>query len=175
VDLVVREMSAAANLDDARARAGKVLTEFEAVVRERVESGAGAAAKENGVLKEHMQALMKDNHILKRAVQIQNARQLESEEKMKEVHQLKQMLHQYQEQLRTLEVRPGPLDHLMLFNLSIRKHFLCNNERVHLNVTWAHLRGLIVNCGSLCRSTCWMCMLKVLRGWQLTIFLFAGQ
>jgi hypothetical protein len=97
-------MSAAANLDDARARAGKVLTEFEAVVRERVESGAGAAAKENGVLKEHMQALMKDNHILKRAVQIQNARQLESEEKMKEVHQLKQMLQQYQEQLRTLEV-----------------------------------------------------------------------
>lgn len=108
VELVVHEMAAAASMDDARARGARVLGEFEAEVRQRVESGAAAACRENAALKEHVAALSKDNHILKRAVQIQNARQQEAEEKMKELAATRQMVQQYQEQLRTLEVSEQP-------------------------------------------------------------------
>ncbi|GAQ82622.1 hypothetical protein KFL_001180010 [Klebsormidium nitens] len=104
VELVVAEMAAAASMDDARARGAKVLGEFEALVRQRAESGAEAACRENAALKEHVAALSKDNHILKRAVQMLNARQQEAEERGKELAAARQALQQYQEQLRTLEV-----------------------------------------------------------------------
>lgn len=107
VERVVAEMAAAASLDDARARGAKVLGEFEALVRQRVESGTEAACRENAALKEHVAALSKDNHILKRAVQMLNARQQEAEERGKELAAARQALQQYQEQLRTLEVRPS--------------------------------------------------------------------
>lgn len=55
-------------------------------------------------LKEHLQNLVNDNQILKRAVAIQHERNLEQEEKTKEVHQLKHVLCQYQEQIQSLEV-----------------------------------------------------------------------
>eukprot|EP00243_Klebsormidium_subtile_P002225 TRINITY_DN14304_c0_g1_i1.p1 TRINITY_DN14304_c0_g1~~TRINITY_DN14304_c0_g1_i1.p1 ORF type:complete len:293 (+),score=67.90 TRINITY_DN14304_c0_g1_i1:246-1124(+) len=104
VERVVAEMAAAASLDDARARGAKVLADFEALVRQRAESGAEAACRENAALKEHVAALSKDNHILKRAVQMLNARQQEAEERGKELAAARQALQQYQEQLRTLEV-----------------------------------------------------------------------
>lgn len=49
--------------------------------------------------------IFRDNTILKRAVAIQHERQKEFNDKNQEVHQLKQLLVQYQEQLRTLEVK----------------------------------------------------------------------
>ncbi|KAF6140778.1 hypothetical protein GIB67_020514, partial [Kingdonia uniflora] len=55
-------------------------------------------------LREHLQSLVRDNQILKRAVAIQHERNLEQEEKAKEVEQLKHVIIQYQEQVRTLEV-----------------------------------------------------------------------
>lgn len=55
-------------------------------------------------LKHHIQSLLNDNQILKRAVAIQHERSLEQEEKAKEVEQLKQVLSQYQEQIQSLEV-----------------------------------------------------------------------
>lgn len=55
-------------------------------------------------LKEHQQNLSRDNQILKRAVAIQHERNLEQEEKTREVQQLKHVISQYQEQVRTLEV-----------------------------------------------------------------------
>lgn len=49
--------------------------------------------------------LLRENTILKRAVAIQHERQKEYDERNQEVQQLKQLIAQYQEQMRTLEVR----------------------------------------------------------------------
>lgn len=56
------------------------------------------------MLKEQMELLLRENVILKRAVAIQHERQKENDERNQEVQQLKQLLMQYQEKLRTLEV-----------------------------------------------------------------------
>lgn len=56
------------------------------------------------MLKEQIVVLLRDNTILKRAVSIQHERQKECDERNSEVQQLKQLLGQYQEKLRTLEV-----------------------------------------------------------------------
>lgn len=56
------------------------------------------------MLKEQIEVLLRDNVILKRAVAIQHERQKENDERNQEVQQLKQLVVQYQEQLRTLEV-----------------------------------------------------------------------
>ena len=56
------------------------------------------------MLKEHIEVLLRDNAILKRAVAIQYDRQKENDEKSQEVQHVKQLLAQYQEQIRTLEV-----------------------------------------------------------------------
>lgn len=56
-------------------------------------------------LKEQLEVLLRENSILKRAVTIQHERQKEYDERTQEVQQLKQLVSQYQEQLRHLEVR----------------------------------------------------------------------
>jgi len=105
VDLFVREMSNASDMDDARARASRAL---EALTKSIVE-GAGAGAvqslhQENMVLKEQMTAILSQNALLKRAVAIQHERQKEYDERSQEAQGLKQLVLQYQEQLRTLEI-----------------------------------------------------------------------
>ena len=57
------------------------------------------------MMKEQLQALVQENSLLKRAVAIQHERQKEYEDRGQELNNLKQMVSQYQEQLRTLEVR----------------------------------------------------------------------
>lgn len=66
------------------------------------------------MLKEQIEVLLRENTILKRAVAIQHERQKEYDERNQEVQHLKQLVSQYQEQLRTLEVKsktipPSPL------------------------------------------------------------------
>lgn len=56
------------------------------------------------MLREQVEVLGKDNAILKRAVAIQHERQKELDEKTQELQHLRQLVSQYQEQLRTLEV-----------------------------------------------------------------------
>ncbi|KAK6941689.1 Ubiquitin system component CUE [Dillenia turbinata] len=63
-----------------------------------------SASTENTMLKEHVEALIQENSILKRAVSIQHERQREYDDKNRELQHLKQLVSQYQEQLRTLEV-----------------------------------------------------------------------
>lgn len=105
VELFVTEMTSATSIDDARLRAMRVLETLEKSISERV---AGEAAdtlhKENLVFKEQIEVLLRDNAILKRAVAIQHERQKEYDERSQEVQQLKQLLSQYQQQIRTLEV-----------------------------------------------------------------------
>ncbi|XP_042063158.1 uncharacterized protein LOC121807042 isoform X2 [Salvia splendens] len=103
VNLFVREMMSATSIDDARLRAASILESLEKSIssRARVEA-AQSSHKENLMLKEHIKVLLQDNVILKRAVAIQYERQKENDEKSQEVQHAKQLLAQYQEQLRTL-------------------------------------------------------------------------
>ncbi|KAK3439413.1 hypothetical protein EUGRSUZ_C04262 [Eucalyptus grandis] len=59
---------------------------------------------ENMLLKQQLEALIQENTVLKRAVAIQHERQKEHELRSQELQHLKQLVSQYQEQLRTLEV-----------------------------------------------------------------------
>lgn len=104
VDLFVREMVSASNIDDARIRASRALELLEKSICERVTSEAHGLQQENMMMKEQLQALIQENSLLKRAVAIQHERQKEFEDRGQELHNLKQMVSQYQEQLRTLEV-----------------------------------------------------------------------
>lgn len=105
VELFVMEMMNATSVDDARSRAMRMLESLEKSLSEH--SGGEAAQnlhKENIVLKEQIEVLLRENSILKRAVAIQHERQKDYDESMQEVRHLKQLLSLYQEQLRTLEV-----------------------------------------------------------------------
>ncbi|XP_010928333.1 uncharacterized protein [Elaeis guineensis] len=105
VELFVREMMNAADMDDARTRASRVLE----VLEKSIVTCANAEAmqnfhKENVMLKEQVEVLLRENAVLKRAVAIQHERQKEYDERSQELQRLKQLVSQYQEQLRTLEV-----------------------------------------------------------------------
>ncbi|XP_059635145.1 uncharacterized protein LOC132277320 isoform X2 [Cornus florida] len=105
VELLVREMMSASNVDDARGRASRVLEVLEKSIRARATSEAVQSfQQENIMLKEQLEAMIHENTILKRAVSIQHERQKEFDDKNQELHHLKQLVSQYQEQLRTLEV-----------------------------------------------------------------------
>lgn len=105
VDMFVREMMSAANVDDARSRATKLLESLERAICARFNGEeAQNVQKENMMLKEQVEGLIRENGILKRAVAIQHERQKQFEDKTQEVLQLKHLLSQYHEQLRILEV-----------------------------------------------------------------------
>mmetsp|Transcript_26062 Transcript_26062/g.56904 ORF Transcript_26062/g.56904 Transcript_26062/m.56904 type:complete len:269 (+) Transcript_26062:184-990(+) len=97
VEFLVQEMAAAKDLQDARSRAGSVLQRFEKFMSTKAE-------EKNSIVLSKLAELQKENHILKRAVQIQNTKLQEKPQQEQEIQQLKHMLAQYQEQLRTLEV-----------------------------------------------------------------------
>jgi len=105
VELFVREMMSASNVDDARTRASRVLEVLERSICARASAEATQSFhQENMMLKEQVEALIQENTILKRAVSIQHERQKEYEERNQELQHLKQLVSQYQDQLRTLEV-----------------------------------------------------------------------
>ncbi|KAK8630079.1 hypothetical protein V6N13_078890 [Hibiscus sabdariffa] len=105
VDLFVKEMMSATSMDDAKARASRLLAVLENSISKRAaEETAQSFQKENIMLKEQIGALIQENTVLKRAVAIQHERQKEYQDKNQELQHLKQLVSQYQEQLRTLEV-----------------------------------------------------------------------
>ncbi|KAJ3693285.1 hypothetical protein LUZ60_008765 [Juncus effusus] len=105
VELFVREMMNASDVNDARVRASRALEVLEKSIVSRAGSEAAQnLQKENLMLKGHMEGLLKENSILKRAVAIQHERQKEQEDKNQELNQMKQLVSQYQEQVRNLEV-----------------------------------------------------------------------
>ncbi|KAJ3698216.1 hypothetical protein LUZ61_001921 [Rhynchospora tenuis] len=105
VELFVQEMMNASDMDDARSRASRALEALEKSIISSVNvEGMQNVQKENLLLKEQMEAVLRENSILKRAVAIQHDRQKEQEEQNQEVQHLRQMVSQYQEQVRTLEV-----------------------------------------------------------------------
>lgn len=101
IDIFVQEMMNASDWDDVRSRAMKILESFEQMI---VAYSTSSKEQEIRSLKEQLQCLLRDNQILKRAVSIQHAHNSAFEEKFKEVQQLKNIISQYQEQVRTLEL-----------------------------------------------------------------------
>ncbi|KAK8928767.1 hypothetical protein KSP39_PZI017805 [Platanthera zijinensis] len=101
VDILVQEMMNASDWSNVRSRAILILESFEQMV---VANSTASKEQEIASLKEQLQCLLRDNQILKRAVTIQHERNLEFEEKAKEVEQLKNIINQYQQQVRTLEL-----------------------------------------------------------------------
>ncbi|KAH6819156.1 Ubiquitin system component Cue protein [Perilla frutescens var. frutescens] len=105
VELLVREVLTAVNVEEAKARLSRALEALEkSICANATAEAAKSFQKENIVMKQQLEALLQENAILKRAVSIQHERQKEFEEMGQELHQLKQLVSQYQEQLRTLEV-----------------------------------------------------------------------
>ncbi|XP_052727571.1 uncharacterized protein LOC108342670 isoform X2 [Vigna angularis] len=105
VELFVKEMMNASNMNDAKARASKMLEALEKSIcmRTSVETERNFQ-QENTALKEQVEALVQENVILKRAICIQHERQKEYEDRDVELQQLEQLVSQYQEQVRALEV-----------------------------------------------------------------------
>lgn len=101
VDAFVKEMVNAIDRDDAKGRTARFLEAFE---RNIVAYSRASEELEHASLKENLQTLLRDNQILKRAVSIQHDRNLELEEKAREVQQLKHVISQYQDQVRSLEL-----------------------------------------------------------------------
>lgn len=101
VNLFVHEMMNARDVDDARGLAARILEAFEQSI---TAPWTASAEMEHASLNEHLQSLLNDNQILKRAIAIQHDRNLEQEESAKAVEQLKHVLSQYQEKVRSLEL-----------------------------------------------------------------------
>ncbi|KHG01235.1 putative transaldolase [Gossypium arboreum] len=99
VDLFVREMMSATSVDDAKSHVSKLLAVLENSISKCV-----AEETENLMLKGQIEAMIQENIVLKRAVAIQHERQKEYQDKNQELEHLKQLVSQYQEQMRTLEV-----------------------------------------------------------------------
>ena len=78
------------------------------------------------MLKEQLTVVLRENAVLKRAVAIQHERQKEFDDRSQEVQSLKQLVLQYQEQVRTLEVIIPSLSSTMLLscNLPTEETFL---------------------------------------------------
>ncbi|KAJ0979462.1 hypothetical protein J5N97_014936 [Dioscorea zingiberensis] len=98
VEFFVQEMMNASNWDDVCGRVLRILEAFE-------RSAVHKEQQEIASLKDQLLCLSRDNQILKKAVAIQQERNLENDEKLKEVQQLKHIVSQYQERARTLELQ----------------------------------------------------------------------
>ena len=98
---LVQEMQSAADVDDAHARATRVMQAFEAAVRGAVaaEGEEGAGGTEGARRRTQLARLAEENLILKRAVAIQNARQQENGELQRQLLELQRACAGSQEQL----------------------------------------------------------------------------
>lgn len=99
-ELIVKEMSSASDLVDAKKRAFKMLELFQ-------KSTVGSDSKsiqEHKVVKQMLGSLLHQNGVLKRAFLIQHNRLKEYEEMVQERSQYKQIIEKYQEQIKALEV-----------------------------------------------------------------------
>lgn len=118
VEHLVKEMMSASDLNDARVRGKNALEAVEKVFASRSSMAIEGMQKENVDLKEKLQVSLRESHILKRAVAIQHERQLKHEGLSQELQQAKQVIAQYQEQVRMLELN----------NYSLRMHLRMAQE-----------------------------------------------
>ena len=99
VAALVQEMQSSTDVDDAHARATRVMQAFEAAVRGAV--AAGDQEDREGT--KRVARLAEENLILKRAVAIQNARQQDHGELQRQLLELQRACAGYQEQLQAAQ------------------------------------------------------------------------
>ncbi|KAJ0256723.1 Ubiquitin system component Cue [Hirschfeldia incana] len=105
VSLLVREVTQSTGTDDAKVRAERVLQALEKTLSARAHEEAGKKFQEESVaVQQQVEALIKDNTVLKRAVAIQHERQKALEDANQQLEFCKQLIPQYQEKVRNLEV-----------------------------------------------------------------------
>ncbi|OIW11992.1 hypothetical protein TanjilG_02199 [Lupinus angustifolius] len=106
VEFFVTEMSVATNVDDARGRAARILELLEKSISARASADAADALKEeNLMLKQQMEVLLKEKNSFKNAFRIQHERVSDYEDKNQELQRLKQSVSEYQEHIRSLEMK----------------------------------------------------------------------
>ncbi|CAF1915413.1 unnamed protein product [Brassica napus] len=99
------EVTQSTGIDDAKVRASKVLEALEQALSSRAREEAGKIFQEEKVaVQQQVEDLMKDNTVLKRAVAIQHERQKAFEDANQQLELLKQVIPQYQEKIRNLEM-----------------------------------------------------------------------
>ncbi|KAE9584548.1 hypothetical protein Lal_00021712 [Lupinus albus] len=106
VEFFVTEMSVATNVDDARGRAARMLEILEKSISAR--AGADAAEilqKENLLLKQQVEVLIKEKNSFKNAFRIQHERLSDYEDKNQELQRLKQLVSEHEEHIRNLEMK----------------------------------------------------------------------
>lgn len=104
VEHLVKEMLSGRDFNSVHVRGKQVLEAVEKAVASRSSHAMEALQKENADLKDKMQVMLREGHILKRAVAIQHERQQEHEGCARELQQAKHVIGQYQEQVRSLEL-----------------------------------------------------------------------
>ncbi|KAK2079240.1 hypothetical protein QBZ16_002931 [Prototheca wickerhamii] len=103
VEAMVREMSSARDLEDARARAARLLEAFERGVLSH--SASQETASSPTKLRHQASELARENALLKRAVAIQNARLHEAGAREREVAELRAALSEKERQVQGLQVQ----------------------------------------------------------------------
>ncbi|ONK67618.1 uncharacterized protein A4U43_C05F1950 [Asparagus officinalis] len=105
VELIVIEMSNASNMDDARARASRVLEGLEKSIVARASAEAAQSYhKEHAIMKEQVEKLLQENDIWKRGFKTLHGQKEEFDRCSIELQQLKEMMSQRDEQLRKLQI-----------------------------------------------------------------------
>ncbi|CAN6845900.1 unnamed protein product [Brassica oleracea] len=105
VALLIREVTQSTGIDDAKVRAAKVLEALEQALSSRAREEAWKIFQaEKVAVQQQVEDLMKDNTVLKRAVAIQHERQKAFEDANQQLELLKQVIPQYQEKIRNLEM-----------------------------------------------------------------------
>ncbi|XP_074563374.1 uncharacterized protein LOC141819998 isoform X1 [Curcuma longa] len=104
-ELLLKELTSASDLNDAKTHASRILELFEKFVAAHTSHEAlQNLSKENEKWKQQVEVLLHENNILKQAVSIQHERLRTFDAQNEEVQQLRQMLSQCKEQIWTLEM-----------------------------------------------------------------------
>jgi len=116
-ELIVKEMSSASDLVDAKNRAFKILKILENSAARASPDEKHKVNKEHKIVKQMLGALLHQNGVLKRAFLIQHNRLKESQEMVEERSQFNQILENYQKQIKALEEKNYALSfHLQQVN-----------------------------------------------------------
>ncbi|XP_066372461.1 uncharacterized protein [Miscanthus floridulus] len=126
-ELIVKEMSSASDLTDAKNRAFKILNLLEKSAVRSSPDEKSKVNKEHKIVKQMLGSLLHQNGVLKRAFLIQHNRLKEYQEMVQERSQFNQILEKYQKQIKALEEKNNALSfHLQNVNQ-------CRNTYWHRN------------------------------------------
>uniref|UniRef100_A0A453T754 Uncharacterized protein n=1 Tax=Aegilops tauschii subsp. strangulata TaxID=200361 RepID=A0A453T754_AEGTS len=105
-DLIVKEMSSASDLNDARNRAFRILEMFgKSTANCSTPNEAQKMREEHKILKQMLGGLLHQNGVLKRAFLIQHNRLKDYQDMVRERSQFKEIVDKYQQQIKALEDR----------------------------------------------------------------------